>query len=188
MSPASPGAGAASELRLGRLLRLDLAAFEQPLWGTHEESLDFKDLASARARLRFVSPERSLWKGTAMSTLTNDCPECGRPFAKGMTEYMADEHQVTCGLNIANTSRVAIEDCWCTTIARLKARVLELESWRPLSEESKPQPGHFVAIVGKVVEGGHVLHWIDGDLLGPKGSCWWYQLPRLPDHMREFER
>ncbi len=76
------------------------------------------------------------------------------------------------------------------TIQRLKARVLELESWRPLSEESTPQPFHHVVLAGPAIKtkSGVVVHWIEGGLMGPKGSCWWYQLPRLPEHLREFER
>ena len=61
-----------------------------------------------------------------MSTLLNDCPECGRPLALSYEVWMASRNQEICGAAIG--SMPASEECSEVTITRLKARVTELEA------------------------------------------------------------
>jgi hypothetical protein len=59
---------------------------------------------------------------------TNDCPECGRPFARTYDQYIDDVEGVSCGMPVVKIgTSLAVEDCRNETISRLKARVAELE-------------------------------------------------------------
>ncbi len=120
--------------------------------------------------------------------MSDRCEECGRVLAHSREAWLDDVDENLCGMSVARTTPMAQEGCAQATIVRLKARVQELENWRPLSEESKPEPGNLVVLASNKHTDGVVVHWIDGELRGPKGSVWWYQLPRLPQHLRDLER
>ncbi len=60
-----------------------------------------------------------------MSTLLNNCPECGWPLAQSIIHWKTEKDAV-CGTSVVSVQSV-LDLCSARTIRRLKARVAELE-------------------------------------------------------------
>lgn len=97
--------------------------------GDPREELEFQGATGSSAGASDLYHQNALlWKGAAMSTLTNDCEDCGRSKAKIAQQWFGDLKGALCGVGVADVGQLgAADDCRAYTITRLKARVTELE-------------------------------------------------------------